>query len=116
MRAVAPNFFPSSAGYADIGCSVKYMRCIALVSPLDPERLLAVGSGFGQESAHEGGRLSRLLHFDAVARAFDDLEARARQQLRIALTAFQRDDPVIPSPDDEGRRGETPEKMWERLV
>src|SRR5262245_6408125 len=108
MRAVAPNFFPSSAGYADIGCSVKYMRCIALVSPLDPAPF-AAGSGFGQESADERGHLSRLLHLHAVPRAVADLKARARQHLRITLTAFQRHDSVVASPDDQGRRGEAAE-------
>src|SRR5215475_1338528 len=116
MRAVAPKSLPAWAGYADIGCSVKYMRCM-LVSPIRiGPRAARPASRAGGEFADELHEGVRLFHVHAVAGFLDHGEAASRDGPRVRLAAFEGHDLVRAPPHHERAGAHTAEEMRERRV
>src|SRR5436190_1910990 len=105
MRAVAPKSLPAATGYADIGCSVKYMRCM-LVSCSESGPEARPASRSGGEFADELRERFGLLHVHEVASLLHHGEPAAGQGPCVRLAAHERHNPG-PTPPRGGTPGAT---------
>src|SRR5262245_38328007 len=112
ISAVAPNFRPSSAGYVDIGCSVKYMRCMD--DP--PSGRDGAGRALGRELDDEPGQGLGLLDLGEMARPLEDGEAGPAQRTRVLLAALERHNPIPPAPHHERGNAHAAQEMGQRRV
>ena len=97
---------PSSAGYADIGCSVKYMRC-----------MVSSSQAWVTKRVDERASSSSGFSISTKCPAPSTISSVAcGERLGVALAALERHDAVVAAPHDQRRGGDAAEQVRQRRV